>query len=431
MRINGVVAYWVAAASMFVAVFPTAQALADEPAPAVASGAEAASTASSTQPSSQPAEETWPPGLLMKLLESEKVGVGKAMDDLGIRAWGFVETGFTGDLTNGQKTLFGRLYDARRANELRLNQFQLTVERPYDNTKDVDFGGRVDGVFGGDPMLTHAAGLLDHSGSGQGDDWTDVVQAYGQAWFKTGKDSGLELTFGKFLEIAGCESAEAVYNPLYSHSYIDAFAQPTTMTGVVAKYIFNSQASAYFGVVEGWDVFQDNNNAPSYIAGGTLSSAEQVGKNARDQLAFNIITGPEQTDNTSNFRNLVDATWTHWWTEKFSTALNGDFGTEKNVPGFGTSDWYGLAHYATYAFDDRVSATWRTEWFADDTGSRIGRAGNFCENTFGLNLTPWPRDGFLKNFSLRPELRWDHSDQPVFANEHDQMTLAIDLIFKF
>ena len=51
----------------------------------------------------------------------------------------------------------------------------------------------------------------------------------------------------------------------------------------------------------------------------------------------------------------------------------------------------------------------RTEWFKDEEGARIGTPGNYLENTVGLTLTPWDRHPVLKNFSIRPELRWDHS----------------------
>ena len=156
-----------------------------------------------------------------------------------------------------------RDYDAPRPDSLRLNQVQLTLDRPYDNTKSFDFGARFDLLYGGDAKLTHAAGLDDHIGGMGNDDfqWADLLQAYGQLWFKTGKESGLEITFGKFLELAGSESAEATNNLLYSHSDIYTFLEPTTHTGGMAKYIFNSQFFAYFGVVEGWDVVEDNNTA--------------------------------------------------------------------------------------------------------------------------------------------------------------------------
>ena len=101
------------------------------------------------------------------------------------------------------------------------------------------------------------------------------------------------------------------------------------------------------------------------------------------------------------------------------------------MPDAGRAHWYGVSHYLTYVFNDRVSATWRTEWFADDTGARIGVAGNYYENTLGLNLTPWPKHGILKNLSFRPEVRWDNSNQPVFGDSHNQMTIAFDVIFKF
>jgi hypothetical protein len=317
----------------------------------------------------------WPPGLLMENLQ--KLGGGKPLDTGGIRIWGYVESSFTGRLTGGQNLLPGRLYDARRPNNLRLNQLDLTVDRPYDATKSVDWGFRVDGLFGGDAMLTHARGLFDHAGEGQSDAWADLLQFYGQVWFKTGAESGLEVTFGKFLELAGSESASAVLNPLYSHSYIYTFAEPTTHTGVMAKYIVNGQLFGYLGAVAGWDVFRDNNDSATIISGGGWSSKEQVGGHARTQVLLNIITGPEQRNDSRDYRNLTDIVINYWWTEKLSESLNFDWVTEENVPGVGRANAYGLAHYLTYTINDYVSATWRAEWFRDPQGVRTGTAANY------------------------------------------------------
>ena len=395
-----------------------------------AAAGEAAQSPPAGDPAAQTAEAVWPPGLLMEGLDG--IGAGRPLEGLGFRMWGFLETSFTGRLTGGQNSLPGRAYDARRPNNLRLNQLQLTLERPYDNSKSFDFGMRIDGLFGGDAKLTHAAGLLDNAGDGNSDNWTDVVQAYGQLWFKAGPESGLEITFGKFLELAGSEVAEATYNALYSHSYIYSFAEPTTHTGGYAKYIFNSQLFGYLGVVEGWDVFKDNNDAPTYITGGGWSSKEQIGGHARTQVLLNIITGPEQPDNTSNFRTLADIVINHWWTDKLSESLNIDYLTEENVPGVGRAKAYGLAHYLTYIFSDYVSGTWRVEWFRDDGGARTGVDGSWFENTWGLGVTPFPRDRVLKNLLVRPELRWDFADKPAFGGDHkNQLTLTFDVIFKF
>ena len=304
-------------------------------------------------------EETWPPGLFMKCLE--KAGVRKPLDDAGIRVWGFIEGGITFDLTHGDRTLFGRYYDARRVGDPRLNQLLLTIDRPYDPSKTSDWGFRVDNLFGGDALLTHAAGMLDHAGEGTGDAWFDIPQMYAQGWFKTGKDSGLEFTLGKFLELSGSESAEAVLNLLYSHSDLYTFLEPTTLTGGVAKYYFNSQVFGYLGVVEGWDVFKDNNDAMTYLAGGGWSSKEQIAGHARTQALLNIMIGPERAHNTRDYRTLIDVIINQSWTEKLSESLNVEWLAEENVPGVDNklAEAYGAAHYLTYVFNDRVSATWR------------------------------------------------------------------------
>jgi hypothetical protein len=281
-------------------------------------------------------------------------------------------------------------------------------------------------------MLTHALGL-DRMGEGGGENWFDPIQFYLQPWLKTGQDSGLEITVGKFLELAGSESAEATNNLLYSHSYIYNFAEPTTNTGAVAKYIFNSQVFGYFGVIEGWDVFHDNNHAVSYVAGGGWSTKEQIASHPRTQFLLNIITGPEQHANSRDERTLTDVVINQQWTEKLSESVNIDWVTEENVPGAGREDAEGIAHYLTYVFNDYVSGTWRAEWFHDDRGVRTGTIpASWYEMTWGVTITPCPKDKILKNLSFRPEFRWDFADQPVFGGgRENQLTAAIDAIFKF
>jgi len=365
--------------------------------------------------------------------------VGKEMDALGLRFWGALETSYTGRLSNGESPLPLRDYDAVRPDSLRLNQVQLTLDRPYDNTKNFDFGGRFDLLYGGDAKFTHASGLDDHIGGMANDDlqWADVLQAYGQLWFKTGKESGLEITGGKFLELAGSESAEATNNLLYSHSDIYTFLEPTTHTGGLAKYIFNSQFFGYVGLVEGWDVVEDNNDAMTWLAGGGWSSKEQIAGHARTQALLNIITGPERPNNTSDYRTLIDVVVNQSWTEKLTESLNVDWLAEERVPGVQRDDKraeaYGAAHYLTYAFCDCVSGSWRLEGMRDDGGWRTGVNGMLYESTWGASITPMPNHPQLKNLILRPEFRWDWSDKAnAFGQGHvNQLTLAMDLIYKF
>ncbi len=406
---------------------------ADAPAESGSASGAAGQPAPATPPPAAP--EVWPPALIMDSLKG--TSVGNAMDDLGLRLWGAAEVGFTGRLTNGESPLPLRDYDAARPDSLRLNQVQLTLDRPYDSSKSFDFGGRFDLLYGGDARLTHAAGLDDHIGGDGNDDfqWADLLQAYGQLWFKTGKDSGLELTFGKFLELAGSESAEATNNLLYSHSDIYTFLEPTTLTGGMAKYIFSSQFFGYFGIVEGWDVVEDNNTAVTYIAGGGWSSQAQVSGHAQTQATLNTITGPERANDDSDYRTLTDVVINQSWTEKLTESLNFDWLAEENVPGIAhkRADALGAAHYLTYAFNDYVSGTWRLEEMRDDGGWRTGVNGDLYERTIGASLTPAPKHAQLKNLQLRPEFRCDWSDNPnAFGHGHEsQFTLAMDLIYKF
>jgi len=380
-------------------------------------------------PAAEPPAPTWPPGLLMDSLKP--TALGKGLDSIGLRVWGYVESGFTGRLTGGQDPLPGRLYDARRPNAIRLNQFDLSIDRPYDSAKNIDFGGRVDSYFGGDAKLTHARGFFTNAGDDNGDAWFDMLQAYAQAWFKTGADSGLEITGGKFLELAGSEVATATGNALYSHSFIYSFAEPTTHTGGMLKYILNPQFFVYAGGVEGWDVVKDNNSGATFIGGGGWSSTAQTSGHAKTQVLLNVIAGPEQSHNTNHNRVLADLVINHAWTDKLSEALNFDWVTE-NIPGLGREHAYGPAHYLTYVFNDYLSGTWRAEWFRDEKGARIGTPGNFFENTWGVTVTPAPQHPVLKNLIVRPEFRWDASTKPAFGGQHhQQLTAAFDAIFKF
>ena len=56
---------------------------------------------------------------------------------MGLRLWGALETSYTGRLSSGESPLPLRNYDAPRPDSLRLNQVQLTLDRPYDNTQEL------------------------------------------------------------------------------------------------------------------------------------------------------------------------------------------------------------------------------------------------------------------------------------------------------
>jgi len=418
-----------------------AQSPAAEPpaAPGAAAPAPAAPTLTIEQPAAAPeakpetpaAAAAWPPGILMDGLGA--VGARKPLDDIGLLIYGWAEGGVTGRLSGGQNVLAARVFDANKPNNLRLQQLKLTIERPIDKTKTFDLGGRTDFIYGTDAKFIHALGLTDHTVNEPTQ--VDIEQLYVQGFVGKGTPDGqgLDITFGKWVTTHGAEVIDAPGNMLYSRSLLFNYAIPFTHTGVRGNYTFNDQASAYVAVVRGWDNWNDSNDSATFMAGGTLSTKEEAAPGVkRASLTVNVITGPEQKDNTRDYRTVADVTGTYHWTEKLTQIVNFDYGTEQHGAGASASHWYGVAHYVNYTFSDQVSGTWRVEWFADPDGVRIGTANtNYYENTFGVTITPMPKHPVFKNLMVRPEVRWDFADEPALGGRFNQLTAGFDIIFKF
>jgi hypothetical protein len=321
-----------------------------------------------------------------------------------------------------------------------LHQLKFTLERAVDTSKDIDWGGRGDFIYGTDSALIHSAGLLDKQ---RHDIQPDLQQAYAELWVKTGPDGqGFDVIFGKWVTTLGAEVIDSPGNLLYSRSYLFGYAIPFIHTGLKLNYYFDSENSVYAAVVRGWDVFNDNNDGASWMGGFALSSKERMGDGPRSELYFNVIAGPEQTGRGHpGNRVVVDVIWNYRWTEKLTQVINADYGFEDSVPGALNSrgyartrdaDWYGVAYYLNYVFNDYLSTTGRAEWFRDHRGVRTGFQGDFFEVTTGLGITPFPEHRWLKNLLIRPELRWDWSANNTPFNDDDwQMTAGMSVVYQF
>ena len=375
-------------------------------------------------------QESWPPGLLEKCVE--RTIAGEPMDRFRLQIWGYAEAGFMGRLTGGQDPLPMRGYNARRPNKLRFHQLNWTVERAYEAEKKFDIGILFNGLFGGDAMMTHSRGLLEHAGHGDSDAWLDILQTYVQLWARTGERSGFEVTAGKFFSPIGFESIDSTANPLFSRSYMFYMSGPNTHTGVKVNYVFSPQLSVYVAPVEGWDVFKDNNHAWTMLTGGSLSSREQVGENPRTEFNLNFSIGPEQPHNTRDYLALIDTILTHRLTSKLSQTLNADYGVEQGSVDGHSSGWAGIAYYLTYIINEYAVPTWRFEWFRDPNGVQTPEGGTFFETTLGMCLTPLPNHRWLNNLLVRPEVRWDFGNVAVFGGgRRYQLTTGFDVIYMF
>ena len=346
---------------------------------------------------------------------------------------GFAEGSYTYSFSNPPgNNITGRVFDIDNQ-ELILNQIDLSIEKTVDAaavSKDDKFalGGKVEIMYGNDARFIHSNGL-NFYGSGidlSPENQFDLVQAYVDIGLPVG--NGLLIRAGKMVTHMGYETINPTTNPLYSHSYLFGFAIPFTHTGVMAFYNLNDSVTVMGGISRGWDqALDDNNDSIDYLG--------QIKWVASDKVTayLNVVTGPEQDDDGSNYRTVIDGIVTFAASDELSFALNGDYGWEAGAAADGdTAQWFGIAGYAGYKLAESATLNGRVEWFDDSDGAR-GIGGVVYEATVGLGLKPFPKDDLGSNLLIRPELRFDYSDDGIFDGGTDnyQFTAAVDAIFTF
>jgi hypothetical protein len=139
----------------------------------------------------------------------------------------------------------------------------------------------------------------------------------------------------------------------------------------------------------------------------------------------------------SDFWTALDLVLTQKVTDKLSLGLGFDYVEVPRIPGIAGNNkqWGGVAQYVSYAIDPHFTLNTRLEWYNDSangfsTGAPV--SANYDEATVGVAIKPFPNDNTLSHLLFRPEIRYDHADQPVFAGgERHQLTFNVDAIFTF
>jgi hypothetical protein len=386
------------------------------------------------------ASEAAPRKPLMDLLD--RIGLADSLDAAGVTVGGHVEGSWTYNAdTPGSHTNFGRSFDVDDQDPT-LNQIDLFAEKAVTATGDkFDWGGRVEWIWGGDSRFIHSLGLFDHVGAynvpsaddaDSPDEQFDLNQAYLDLALPVG--TGLKLRVGKFVTPMGYEVINPTGNLLYSHGYLFNFAIPLTHTGVMGTYNLSDKTAISAGVTRGWDTsLEDDNDTTSYLVTFSTALSEET------KFFANVISGPDQFDDNGNWRTVIDLIVSTTVGDNVTLALNGDYGYERNshtsVSG-SDAQWYGLAGYASVAMCKEASLNVRAEYFNDEDGARVSAGvggAQFAEGTVGLALRPFAKDNLWSNLVIRPEVRWDWSDENVFddGGDNNQFTAAVDAYFTF
>ena len=343
-----------------------------------------------------------------------------------VKANGFVSTAYNYNFNDP---------DSRRINFRPFNEnddsFNLDVAElvfQKDAAKEGDIGFRTDIMYGYTipkairsswPGVTQSA-----------DDDVDIQQAYVRYVAPVG--NGLALDLGKFITEMGAEVIEGydAWNYNYSRSLLFYYTIPFTHTGLRGTYKFNDKVSLIGQIVNGWDNVADNNN------GKTLCAHLMLTPMANTTLSLKLITGPEQTNNTDNIRDVYNINLTTNPIDKLTFNLDLVFGAEESDPNNianpnTDSEWSGVAGIVRYAASERYAINVRAEIFEDGDGARTGTQQDMWE------VTVTPEFTIKKNLVVRPEYRHDASDKKVFdkgdktADKKTQDTVAINVFFYF
>ena len=397
----------------------------------------------------------------------------------GISTYGWVNVGIGannwGSPFNGPITFNDRNWQGQ------MNQLYLVNEKVL-NTEDggLDWGGRVDLLYGTDYIFTTARGL-----DGNLFNQPNQYGVTGAPSWASSKDYGLAMPqiygevgygnhavkFGHFYTIIGYEVVPAIGNFFYTHAYTMQYGEPFTHTGILDTWKVNDQMTVYAGITNGWDNFSDPINVlgianPGYPAAN--SNAAFLGgvtfKNSDETQALTVTTssGNEAGDfvNLIGNRSLISTVYTNEINDKITYVFQNDNGWQFNAGALavplasgrgqaGTAQWYGINQYLFYNFSDTLVGGLRLEWFRDNNGYRVlnpwrnywvggpsqtGYQGNFWQMSWGLNWKP------TTNWMIRPELRYDwfspdQAGKPLpfgrSNNEYGQFYGGCDAIWQF
>lgn len=328
-----------------------------------------------------------------------------------VKLSGYGEASYTFAPNASGDVVVGRLYD-RFANQFMLNGLKLVLERPAAADK-WDAGVRADLVLGQNAAVIQAAGMsLGPS--------ADMPQLFVTLNMPTGNGNGLQIRIGKLVTLMGLELIETVANPNWSMGNQFVYVENFTATGVEIGHRFSKALDVQFRVSNGWDRVQATDGnvdimARVGITGGN-TSVGIVGYSG----AMNAGSDALRTGASVLFNQKIG---------KASLWIQGDYGNEEAAPE--DVSWMAIGAWLALDLNAKAGLALRADYLNDPdafrTGGVFGATGehNLMSFTGTLNLKTWP------NALVRPELRFDSSNQAVFDGEESQITLALSVAYIF
>jgi len=310
------------------------------------------------------------------------------VDEPCVNVGGWVQFGYTNHSDGAFNT---------RPNSFNNQQSWIFAEKVADGSKGLDFGGRIDALYGMDANNTQAfgnnPGRWDYqNGWDHGSFGYAIPQLYGTVAYEN-----LSVKVGHFYTLHGYEVVAATGNFFYSHALTMNYMEPFTHTGAVGTYTVNEDIDIYAGWVAGWDTGFDQFNGSSAYTGGFKANLTD-----RMSMVFVQTFGNLGWIGDGYSQSLVVTTQL---TDQLTSVIGGDIvhtnqqvlvGPATAPVTGGTFNGTSIYNYLIYSISDRTGIGMRNEWAKFDGVS-------YNSFTVGLNYRPFA------NLVIRPEFRRNYS----------------------
>jgi hypothetical protein len=291
-----------------------------------------------------------------------------------------------------------------------------------------------------------------------------IRQAYVDLGIPLG--NGLELKLGRWDNIIGYETSDAMNNPNWTRSYGYSF-EPTEHTGLLASYKFADWIGVQAGVADTLTTTGINNRtATAATAGYPAESKKAVVSlltlTAPDSWGF--LKGSALYGGFDHGQGAFSHDQTEWYAgatintpvKDLTLGASWDSIEHTDVAGVDAGYFQAIAGYVSYKLTDKATINGRAEWA---NGNPLGAAAD--ANNLGFYAGGTPANPLNKVFALtgtfqydlwanvlaRLEVRWDHNagsgpggfggtavygaGTPVTDGKLNEILIAANVIYKF
>jgi hypothetical protein len=358
------------------------------------------------------------------------------------KIYGWIEPGF--NFSTSKHNLYPMSYNIY-ANRLVLDQAVVYLERQPDTvqTDHVDLGYHLTAFYGADYRFTTAKGYFSQQLIKFGRQYGfDPVLEYVDLYLPQIAE-GINIRIGRYISVPGIEAQLAPSNYTYTHSLLFT-VDPSTQTGILATFKLNHRWLVQAGLQAG------NDTAPwVHDAKPTLTACVSYTFTEQSNNLYVCANGINKGNYAFNNVQQFDATWYHKFNSSLHMATEAWYMYERDVPNISgpiapepganpavcspgqlrclAPEW-AIVNDVEKAVSNRAYLSVRTDLLDDMKGQRTGFKTRYSEHE--LMYGYWIGSTVLFRPGLRFERAYDRSAYDS-GTRHDQLSFAMDIIFKF